>query len=89
MKWINLVQNPQNLTAIFPPRLLGTRDEVEGSDCKKGQKREGEEGEEEKPNIQYWPLRGGVEGRGPKWGGKKRSRSGKKCIRGWKRSMLS
>ena len=84
MKWINLVQNPQNLTAIFPPRLLGTRDEVEGSDCKKGQKREGEEGEE-KPNIQYWPL----EWRGLKWKGKKRSRSGKKCIRGWKRSMLS
>ena len=84
MKWINLVQNPQNLTAIFPPRLLGTRDEVEGSDCKKGQKREGEEGEE-KPNIQYWPL----EWRGLKCGGKKRPRSGKKCIRGWKRSMLS
>ena len=44
----------------FPPRLMGTRG-GESSDCKKGQKREGEEGEE-KPNIQYWPLRRGVEG---------------------------
>ena len=42
MKWNNLFQNPQNLTAIFPPRIMGTRD-GEGSDCKKGQKREGEE----------------------------------------------
>ena len=42
---------------------------------KKGQKREGEEGEE-KPNIQYWPL----EWRGLKWGGKKRSRRGKNVL---------
>ena len=87
MKRNNLAQNPQNLTAIFPRRVMGTR-HGEGSDCKKGQKREGEEGEE-KPNIQYWPLRRGVEGRGLKWRGKKRPHSGKKCIRGWKRSMLS
>ena len=54
MKWDNLYRNPHNSTAILSASTNGTRD-GEGSDCKKGQKREGEEGEE-KPNIQYWPL---------------------------------
>ena len=56
---------------------------------KKDKNEKGKREGEEKPNIQYWPLRRGVEGRGLKWRGKKRPRSGKKCIRGWKRSMLS